>query len=251
MGRSLAPKAPSLAAPPATPAAPTPPATTVAARSSATPTTSTTPATADPGITRPPVGNFYDKAASRHPVERRLVAGFDAALDELLPADARRVLDVGCGEGNHMRTVARRLPGALVAGVDVAEAAWLAKWHPPGAPVTVGDAVALPFGTRCFDLVLALEVLEHLPDPRAALAQIARVCDGTVVLSVPWEPLWRAGNLVRGRYVSSLGNTPGHLQHFSRRRFRRLISAYLEVEAVRRPFPWTLVRARARPAEHP
>jgi SAM-dependent methyltransferase len=193
-----------------------------------------------------PVGNVYDKASTRHPIERRLVDGFDAALASLLPGTARRVLDVGCGEGNHMASMTEALPEAFVAGVDIAEAAWLAKWHPRGAPVVVGDAVALPFGDRCFDLVLALEVLEHMPDPRAALGQIARVCQQTVIMSVPWEPLWRAGNMLRGRYLSALGNTPGHLQHFTRRGFVRMVAEHFEVEAVRRPFPWTLVRARAK-----
>jgi 2-polyprenyl-3-methyl-5-hydroxy-6-metoxy-1,4-benzoquinol methylase len=230
MPRLLAPKAPPTDATSATSAS----SATVAPDSTATRPTTV------------PVGNAYDKASTRHPIERRLVAGFGEALDSLLPTEAHRVLDVGCGEGHHMRTVGRRLPGAFVAGVDVADANWLARWHTTGSRVTVGDAGALPFGTRTFDLVLALEVLEHLHDPRAALRQIAGVCDGIVVMSVPWEPLWRAGNIVRGRYVARLGNTPGHLQHFTRRGFVRVIGDYFEVEAVKRPFPWTLVRARVR-----
>jgi hypothetical protein len=89
-------------------------------------------------------------------------------------------------------------------------------------------------------------VLEHLTDPRAALAEIARVANDTVVISVPWEPVWRAGNLLRGRYISALGNTPGHLQHFTRRKLLRAIGEFFEIEAVRRPLPWTFVRARVR-----
>jgi 2-polyprenyl-3-methyl-5-hydroxy-6-metoxy-1,4-benzoquinol methylase len=194
----------------------------------------------------PPLGNHFDKDATRHPVERRLVEAFGSALDSALPSDARRVLDVGCGEGRHMRQAATRWPDAVVVGVDIADPDWLARWHPRGSRVAMAEATALPFASGRFDLVLALEVLEHLTDPAAALAQIASVCQGVVVLSVPWEPLWRAGNLVRGRYVGHLGNTPGHLQHFTRRGFLRAVAVHFEIEAVRRPFPWTVVRARTR-----
>lgn len=115
-------------------------------------------------------GNLYDKVSTRHPAERRLVAGFATALASLLPSDPRRALDVGCGEGHHMRDVAATCPEAMIAGIDVGAADWLARWHPSGSRVAVADAAALPFDADSFDLVLALEVLEHLHDPRAALA---------------------------------------------------------------------------------
>jgi ubiquinone/menaquinone biosynthesis C-methylase UbiE len=193
-----------------------------------------------------PIGNHYDKAATKHSLERRMVDGFAAELASLIPEDPRRVLDVGCGEGHHMQSIADARPKAVLNGIDVADPAWLAQWHPKGG-VASSDAAALPFASEAFDLVLALEVLEHVTEPRAVLAEIARVGHDRVILSVPWEPVWRAGNLVRGRYVTALGNTPGHLQHFTRRGFLRLVGEYFEVEAVRRPVPWTLVRARARP----
>jgi 2-polyprenyl-3-methyl-5-hydroxy-6-metoxy-1,4-benzoquinol methylase len=193
-----------------------------------------------------PVGNHYDKKATRHPIERRMVDGFDAALTSVLPIDAKRVLDVGCGEGNHMGEILRNWPDATVAGIDIADAEWLRQWHPPESRVAVADAAALPFGEGTFDLVLALEVLEHVPDPDAVLRQIALVCEGAVILSVPWEPLWRAGNMVRGRYVGEWGNTPGHIQHFTRRGFVRAVNRHFEVETVKTPFPWTLVRAHVR-----
>ena len=157
-----------------------------------------------------PVGNVFDKEAASNPIERRLVTAFSSALLDLLPPRPRRVLEVGCGEGGQLRKVARLAPSAELFG---------------------------------FDLVLALEVLEHVPDPDAVLAEIARVGTGDVVLSVPWEPVWRLGNLARGRYVSELGNTPGHIQHFGRGAFRRLVGRHLAVRAVRRPFPWTFVGA--------
>jgi ubiquinone/menaquinone biosynthesis C-methylase UbiE len=108
------------------------------------------------------------------------------------------------------------------------------------------SALTLPFADNTFDLVMAIEVLEHLPDPEQALREIARVGAGAVVLSVPWEPVWRLGNLARGRYVTTLGNTPGHIQHFTRRGFARMVGKYISVEEVLRPVPWTMIRGRVR-----
>jgi SAM-dependent methyltransferase len=108
------------------------------------------------------------------------------------------------------------------------------------------SALALPFADNTFDLVLAIEVLEHLPDPRQALLEIARVASDAVVISVPWEPVWRIGNVARGRYLAALGNTPGHIQHFSRRGLVALARACLDVDLVLRPVPWTMIRGHAR-----
>jgi SAM-dependent methyltransferase len=108
-----------------------------------------------------------------------------------------------------------------------------------------GDAVRLPFPDATFDLVLAVEVLEHLPDPATAIDELARVArpGATALLSVPSEPLWRALNLARGKYVGELGNTPGHIQHWTPGGFRRLVSRRFAVQEVRRPVPWTMVAA--------
>ena len=193
-----------------------------------------------------PVGNTYDKEATTNPLERAMVAGFTAALVDLLPASPRRVLEVGCGEGGQLRKVADRAPLAELYGFDLPSDDLAARWSGLEAAMACGSAEALPFPDDSFDLVLALEVLEHVPDPSDVVREIARVGTGAVVLSVPWEPVWRLGNLARGRYLREAGNTPGHIQHFGRRSFRRLVGEHLVVRAVRRPVPWTFVRADVR-----
>ena len=197
-------------------------------------------------LTDVPVGNTYDKEATTNPVERAMVAGFTSALLALLPEVPRRVLAVGCGEGGQLRKVADRAPQARLFGFDLPSDDLAERWEGLEAAMATGSAEALPYPDRSFDLVLALEVLEHVPEPEAVLAEIARVGRGAVVLSVPWEPVWRLGNLARGRYVRDLGNTPGHIQHFGRRGFRRLVARHLDVREVRRPMPWTFVRADVR-----
>jgi SAM-dependent methyltransferase len=193
-----------------------------------------------------PVGNAYDKEATRHPIERRMVDGFAAGLRALLPADPATVLEVGCGEGGQLRKVGDALPGAHLVGIDLPHPDLAERWHGLDSEMVCASATRLPFPDRSFDLVLALEVLEHLDDPDTALTEIARVGRDAVILSVPWEPWWRAGNLARGRYVRELGNTPGHLQHWSSRGFARFVATRFDVRAVRRPVPWTMVAARSR-----
>jgi len=193
-----------------------------------------------------PAGNSFDKEATDNPAEQKLVSGFAAGLRSLLPATAARVLEVGCGEGNQLRRLQESLPDATVIGLDVPDSTLATHWHELDTVTTAGSAYALPFPDDMFDVVCALEVLEHLHEPDLALAELSRVACGSVILSVPWEPVWRVGNLVRGRYVRALGNTPGHIQHFTRRGFVRCVGRHLDVDEIRRPLPWTFVRGRPR-----
>jgi len=66
------------------------------------------------------------------------------------------------------------------------------------------------------------------------------------IVSVPREPLWRALNLARLKYVGALGNTAGHLNHWSRRSFVDFLERRFDVVEVRSPIPWTMALCRAR-----
>ena len=89
-------------------------------------------------------------------------------------------------------------------------------------------------------------VTEHVPDPEATLAEMCRVTARYLVVSVPREPLWRILNVARGAYLSRLGNTPGHLHHWSTRSVVRLLSRHGEVIETRTPLPWTVLLVRLR-----
>jgi SAM-dependent methyltransferase len=137
-----------------------------------------------------------------------------------------RVLDLGCGGGRHAFEVYRR--GAAVVAFDhdhgelrqVAgmTAAMLAAGQvspPARAGAVAGDATAMPFGDGTFDRVIAAEVLEHIPEDRRALAEIARVLrpGGLLAVTVPaWLPeriCWRLSN--------GYHNTPGgHVRIYTR-----------------------------------
>ena len=193
-------------------------------------------------------GNTYDKYGSSNPLVKRMMAGFEGALAELFAQAApSSLLDVGCGEGVLVHRWATQLGEARVVGIDLEEPSIQAGWAERRAPnleYRVMRAENLPFANEEFDLVSAIEVLEHVPDPEHTLAEMARCAKRHLLVSVPREPLWRMLNMARVAYWPALGNTPGHVNHFSRRGFVRLLARHGEVVAVRSPFPWTMVLVR-------
>jgi len=200
-----------------------------------------------PSTVATPTGNTYDKYATTKPLEQRMVRGFMRALDDMLAGLApRRILEIGVGEGHVMSRVRGRFPGIPLVGVDLPDDALGEEWREQGLPCMFGDATTLPFPDDSFDLVLAIEVLEHVPSPETALAELARVCSGTFVASVPFEPVWRTGNLARRLYVKQLGNTPGHVNHWTRWGFQRFVESEFHVQQTRSPLPWTMIRAICR-----
>ena len=194
-------------------------------------------------------GNVYDKYATRNPVERRLVGGFMAEVRELAArTGAREAHEVGCGEGELSLMLAReglRMRGTDASAVVIEEArrragaAGLAVDYRP-APIS-----GLVAERDRAELVLCCEVLEHLDDPEAGLERLVELARPWLLVSVPREPLWRALNIARLRYLGELGNTPGHVGHWSRDRFVRFLDPRVEVVEVRSPLPWTMALCRS------
>jgi 2-polyprenyl-3-methyl-5-hydroxy-6-metoxy-1,4-benzoquinol methylase len=195
-----------------------------------------------------PTGNTYDKYGSSNPVVKRLMAGFHRAVDDLwAKAAPSSVLDVGCGEGVLTREWAERLGDGRIVGIDLDDPKLRAEWAArtrPNLEFRVEEATSLSFRDDEFDMVAAIEVLEHVPDPEATVAEMARVARSRLLASVPREPLWRALNVARGAYLRDFGNTPGHVNHWSKRTFVSLLSRYGTVEEARSPFPWTMALVR-------
>jgi 2-polyprenyl-3-methyl-5-hydroxy-6-metoxy-1,4-benzoquinol methylase len=193
-------------------------------------------------------GNTYDKYGSSNPVVRRLMAKFEGALDELLArAEPRSLLDVGCGEGVLVHRWALAMPDRRLVGIDLEEESIQAGWAERRAAnleYRTMPADELPFATGEFDLATAIEVLEHVPDPERTLAEMARCAERHLLVSVPREPLWRALNVARGAYIAQLGNTPGHLNHWTKRSFARMLSRHGQIVELRSPFPWTMLLVR-------
>jgi SAM-dependent methyltransferase len=193
-------------------------------------------------------GNVYDKYSTRNPIERRLVEGFLSQLDELVArTGASEAHEVGCGEGELSMRLARS--GLRVRGTDAfpevieeaRERAGAQEIHYEATPVEELDP-----DRDAAELIVCCEVLEHLEDPERALDVLAQLARPWLIASVPREPLWRVLNMARLKYLGDLGNTPGHLGHWSRRGFLGLLEPRFEVVEVRSPLPWTMALCHVR-----
>lgn len=199
-------------------------------------------------------GNYIDKYRPRNPIERYLVGRFLKEWGSLVVSiqkehAVQRILEVGCGDGYLLDKTRHNaayvnpdesVTVGLEPGFDVVGSA---SQSYPDYQFVNGSVYTLPFPDSSFDLVTVPEVFEHLENPAAGLAEVIRVSARYVLASVPWEPVWRIMNLARGAYWSDWGNTPGHLQHFTRLGFIRFISGQAQIRAIRRPFPWTMIFA--------
>lgn len=197
-----------------------------------------------------PAGNHYDKYRTANPIARHLMHGFLGAFDALAAqVPVSPALEVGCGEGELSIRLARRgfvMRGCDISSAIVEEARRRAQqadvaatfWPQPIESIDV-RAEAAPFVVCC-------EVLEHLDDPVRGVDTLAELAQPYLLTSVPREPLWRVLNLARGKYLADLGNTPGHLNHWSRTGFLALLARRFEIVDTRTPLPWTMVLCRRR-----
>jgi 2-polyprenyl-3-methyl-5-hydroxy-6-metoxy-1,4-benzoquinol methylase len=200
------------------------------------------------------IGNVEDKYASRNPIALRLVDGFLRSFRDLVVrSGARSAFEAGCGEGRLTLELARL--GLAVRATDfsteIIEEARRRARESERPELAAAFAVADVHDLGELDgaeLVVCCEVFEHLREPDRALDGLARLATPWLLASVPREPLWRALNVARGRYVARLGDTPGHLQHWSKRGFLRFLSRRFEIVEVRSPLPWTMALARRREA---
>ena len=154
---------------------------------------------------------------------------------------------MGCGEGIITEEWAPAVAPGRVVGVDLDDPLLRSEWELRAAPnleFRTMQAERLGFADAEFEMVSAVEVLEHVRDPWQVLAEMSRCSSRWLLISVPREPVWRLANLARGAYWRSLGNTPGHLNHSSSRSLLSLLGEYGTVVAVRQPFPWTIALVR-------
>lgn len=195
-----------------------------------------------------PAGNVYDKYHTPNPLARYLMSGFTRSFDEMVSmVPCEEALEVGCGEGELIKRLTNRRRPNLIAACDISSGILAkARENAPKSGLACASVERLPYPDNAFDLVIACEVLEHVENPYLALREIARVTRRAAILSVPREPLWRALNVARGAYLSDMGNTPGHIQHWSASSFKATVAMALRVRTIRKPLPWTMILAEKR-----
>jgi len=202
-----------------------------------------------PGVSREAAGQDAAKYGSKNPVVRRLFDRWMARVLDAVGTVGGTVVDVGVGEG---LSLTRVLSGPAVRpqrviGVEYRHDKAQMAHRERSLDVAVGDAGMVPIRDDAADLVLCIEVLEHLPDVAPAVAELARVTardTGRCVVSVPWEPWFCLGNLGRGKNLRRLGNDPEHLRWFTPRRLRQTIEPHFAQVDMVRAFPWLVAVAR-------
>lgn len=189
------------------------------------------------------------KHESKNPIQQKLIANFHAqAIRMIQVAKPASILELGCGEGYVLEALHEGGVTASLHGVELDERAVAKAQARMGEHATVEhqDARKLAADGRRFDMVMMLEVLEHIPEPEQMLPIIDALSNEWLLLSVPWEPIFCALNFMRGKNIRRFGNDEDHVNHWTRRGFQRFIGEHFEI--VDRPgvFPWTMVLARKR-----
>lgn len=189
------------------------------------------------------------KYRARDPLKRWLIRRFMERLVGMFEraGPARSVLEVGIGEGFVSGYLSGIFPAARFAGVDTnREDLDRLRALFPRIEAREGSIHDLGFLGTSFDVVLCVQVLEHLDDPAGALDEIARLGPRRAIVTVPHEPFFRLSNLARGRNIGRLGDDPGHLHHWGAKAFRKLLARRFDVVELGTAFPFLLAAAAPR-----
>jgi 2-polyprenyl-3-methyl-5-hydroxy-6-metoxy-1,4-benzoquinol methylase len=197
------------------------------------------------------IGNAYDKYGSRNLIVRRLMQRFELSLtDFVTKAAPQSIHEIGCGEGYWVlrwQELGFEARGCDFSSKVIEIARKNAKNHKLSMSLFKTRSIYdLAQDVDAADLIVCCEVLEHLERPEEGLRALQRVVGRYLIVSVPREPIWCVLNLARGKYIADFGNTPGHIQHWSKRGFVALVSKYFEVVEVKIPLPWTMLLCRPR-----
>lgn len=198
---------------------------------------------------------FYDEGYTQTPSQAALYARWRALgaigkADHVLDLCSRaglwtgghpiNTLEVGCGDGALLSELHRRGFGGRLSGVEITQAAVsIARSRPEIDSVELYDGLHLPVPDGTYELGILSHVLEHVPDPSALLAEVARACR-TVIVEVPLEDNISAKRAAKREHADEVG----HLQRLSREHARSIVTrAGLRVACeLEDPLPLTVHR---------
>jgi SAM-dependent methyltransferase len=174
---------------------------------------------------------FYDEAYTADPEQaaaggRWRALGAHGKADHVISLCERaglrpqRTLEVGCGDGALLCELHARSFGGALSGVEITEAAVvIARERKQIESVARYDGERLPYADGSYGLGILSHVLEHVPDPAALLAEVARVC-GAVVVEVPLEANVSARRAGKREHAAEVG----HLQRLDRDAARAIVA---------------------------
>lgn len=190
--------------------------------------------------------DFLGKYNDEGVIAKYLVNSYFKSVKKLVDKldDINSAHEIGIGEGVSTKRLKNMVPN--ISGSEFVEKLTRnAQINNPDLKIFQESAYELKYEENSVDLVFLLEVLEHLDYPELALQEIKRVSKSYFIIGVPNEPLWRFLNLCRFKYVKDFGNTPGHLNHWSKKTLSKLVEKeYGKVIAAESPIPWTILLAK-------
>jgi len=195
-----------------------------------------------------PQGNYYNKYESKNIITNKVMKDFFEAFSSILKSlDYKSVFEVGAGEGYVTNFIYNLKNVENISATDISEKVVSeAQIKYPYINFSQGSAYDTGKEKSSIDLVVACEVLEHLEFPEEALKELFDISNNYLFISVPNEPIWRICNFCSGRYMKDLGNTPGHINHWSTSGIVNLTKSALgitdsQIVCVEKPFPWTMI----------
>lgn len=188
------------------------------------------------------------KYKTKNVLAKWLIDRFLHTVSELVHVSGTQfILEAGCGQGFVTDFLLQYIPNLSIVGIDInLELVKGSVAKDIRNSVFVGDVYNLPFCEKIFDMVICLEVLEHLTDPSCALRELSRVSKSCCILSVPNEPYFQLMALLRGKHVKRLGNHPDHVNNWGKHRFLEMIRSEFTILQIRQSFPWVVVLCRKR-----
>lgn len=164
----------------------------------------------------------------------------DTIFDEINKLNPKTILDFGCGEGFFLKAMKDRgLSEKKILGVDNRKkAVENASSLLPEYDFKQIDLFQISPDEFQFDLVMAIEVLEHLYEPEKFVKHLNLLSSRYLLFTVPFEPWFQTINLLRGRDILRLGNHPEHVNHWSPASFRKFLTPYIRIKNLFIKFPW-------------
>lgn len=198
----------------------------------------------DPESSTPNLAAIQAKYTYRNPLLRYANRRFLETIGAMLTGlRFETLLDVGCGEGIVFDHISERFKSHIV-GLDYDPTRLESARERRGNTLLLtGDGHVLPFKDKSFDIILALELFEHVGNPMKVLEEARRVSRRFLLASVPREPWWRLGNMARLKYLRDLGNTPEHINHWTLSGFKEFVAEKFSIVEVKTPVLWTFVLA--------
>jgi len=189
------------------------------------------------------------KYYSKNPLKSILIQRFFSKLIKMIQeVNPGEILEIGAGDGIAGFLISRNIPGLDYYASDIQTHALLNSSRILTRNLVGLDARILPFPDKSFELVVCLEVFEHIQEWQKVLQEGLRVSSKSFIFSVPLCPWYQLSNFVFLKNLSRWGEHPSHIHKFTIDKLQKqslIISNSLKynIKFVK-AFPWILGKVK-------